>query len=291
MNRLPSQSSKAQRSDGIDARKRLLLTALKLFAEKGFSQTSTREIALAASANIGAISYYFGDKAGLYRAVFTEPIGSSKDDIPLYDQPHFSLRESLEGFFDSFLEPMKQGELVQQCVRLHNREMIEPTGMWAQEVEQGIKPAHKAMVSVLCRHLKLAQADDDLLQLVFAIAALPLQMLLCRDVFMAIAPQLVNSPAAIDRAAARMADFAEYMVAGEKTRRAGTVRLKITANGVKAVMKTVKLIKNNAKTKVETNVETNVKTGVEASVKPNAKTNAIKPPGTKPPEKTARKTV
>lgn len=283
MNRLPSQSSKAQRSDGIDARKRLLLTALKLFAEKGFSQTSTREIALAANANIGAISYYFGDKAGLYRAVFTEPIGSSKDDIPLYDQPHFSLRESLEGFFDSFLEPMKQGELVQHCVRLHNREMIEPTGMWAQEVEQGIKPAHKAMVSVLCRHLKLAQADDDLLQLVFAIAALPLQMLLCRDVFMAIAPQLVNSPAAIDRAAARMADFAEYMVAGEKARRAGTVRLKITANGVKAVTKTVKPIK--------TKVETNVKTGVEASVKPNAKTNAIKPPGTKPLGKPARKTA
>lgn len=283
MNRLPSQSSKAQRSDGIDARKRLLLTALKLFAEKGFSQTSTREIALAANANIGAISYYFGDKAGLYRAVFTEPIGSSKDDIPLYDQPHFTLRESLEGFFDSFLEPMKQGELVQHCVRLHNREMIEPTGMWAQEVEQGIKPAHKAMVSVLCRHLKLAQADDDLLQLVFAIAALPLQMLLCRDVFMAIAPQLVNSPAAIDRAAARMADFAEYMVAGEKARRAGTVRLKITANGVKAVTKTVKPIK--------TKVETNAKTGVEASVKPNAKTNAIKPPGTKPLGKPARKTA
>ena len=283
MNRLPSQSSKAQRSDGMDARKRLLLTALKLFAEKGFSQTSTREIALAANANIGAISYYFGDKAGLYRAVFTEPIGSSKDDIPLYDQPHFTLRESLEGFFDSFLEPMKQGELVQHCVRLHNREMIEPTGMWAQEVEQGIKPAHKAMVSVLCRHLKLAQADDDLLQLVFAIAALPLQMLLCRDVFMAIAPQLVNSPAAIDRAAARMADFAEYMVAGEKARRAGTVRLKITANGVKAVTKTVKPIK--------TKVETNVKTGVEASVKPNAKTNAIKPPGTKPLGKPARKTA
>ena len=283
MNRLPSQSSKAQRSDGMDARKRLLLTALKLFAEKGFSQTSTREIALAANANIGAISYYFGDKAGLYRAVFTEPIGSSKDDIPLYDQPHFTLRESLEGFFDSFLEPMKQGELVQHCVRLHNREMIEPTGMWAQEVEQGIKPAHKAMVSVLCRHLKLAQADDDLLQLVFAIAALPLQMLLCRDVFMAIAPQLVNSPAAIDRAAARMADFAEYMVAGEKARRAGTVRLKITANGVKAVTKTVKPIK--------TKVETNIKTGVEASVKPNAKTNAIKPPGTKPLGKPARKTA
>src|SRR4051812_38465331 len=67
-----------QRSDGAEARERLLHTALKLFAEKGFSKTSTREIAQAAGANIASISYYFGDKAGLYRAVYTEPLGSAR---------------------------------------------------------------------------------------------------------------------------------------------------------------------------------------------------------------------
>ena len=236
MSRPPtSQSIKAPRSDGVDARKRLLFTALKLFAEKGFSQTSTREIALAANANIGAISYYFGDKAGLYRAVFTEPMGSPKDDIARYDQPHFTLRESLEGFFASFLEPMKQGELMQHCVRLHNREMIEPTGVWAQEVEQGIKPAHMALVSVLRRHLGLAQADDDLHHLAFAIAAPALQMLLCREVFEAIAPQLVDSPVAIDRAATRLADFAEFMIAGEHARRASTLAPTVAAKAGKTV--------------------------------------------------------
>ena len=217
---LPEKPGKAQRSDGALARSRLLHCALKLFAEKGFAETSTREIALAAGANVAAISYYFGDKAGLYRAAFTEPLGDPKDDIALYDQPHFALRESLEGFFISFLEPMKQGELMQQCVRLHNREMLEPTGMWANQVEQGIKPAHMALVAVLSRHLKLTQVDDELHHLAFAIAGAALQMLICRDVFDAIAPQLVDSPAAIDRAAQRLADFAESMVEGERLRRA-----------------------------------------------------------------------
>ena len=46
-----------------------------LFAQQGFAKTSTREIAEAAGTNIAAISYYFGDKAGLYRAVFFEPQG------------------------------------------------------------------------------------------------------------------------------------------------------------------------------------------------------------------------
>ena len=239
MSRLPIQPLKALRSDATDVqdapdppgtRSRVLFAALKLFSEKGFSQTSTREIAAAANANIGAISYYFGDKAGLYRAVFTEPLGSEKDNIPRYDQPHFTLRESLEGFFASFLEPMKLGELMQQCVRLHNRELIEPTGVWADEVEQGIKPAQMALVSVLRRHLNLAQVDDDLHRLAFAIAAPALQMLLCRDVFVAIAPQLVASPAAIDQAALRMADFAESMVAGEQARRASEAIQNIATN-------------------------------------------------------------
>ena len=216
----PQRPVKAQRSDGALARSRLLHCALKLFAEKGFAKTSTREIAIAAGANIAAISYYFGDKAGLYKAVFVEPLGSPKDDIALYDQPHFSLRQSLDGFFASFLEPMKQGELVQQCVRLHNREMLEPTGVWAQEVEQGLKPAHMALVSVLRRHLKIEAIDDDLHQLAFAIVGPALQMLICRDVFDAIAPQLLGSPAAIDRASKRLADFAESMVKGERLRRA-----------------------------------------------------------------------
>ena len=64
---------KTLRSDGVEARNRLLDSALALFAEKGFAKTSTREIAQAAQVNIASISYYFGDKAGLYKAVFTDP--------------------------------------------------------------------------------------------------------------------------------------------------------------------------------------------------------------------------
>ncbi|MBF9647544.1 TetR family transcriptional regulator, partial [Streptococcus pseudopneumoniae] len=54
------------RQDGEQSRERLLRVALALFAQKGFEKTSTREIAEAAHTNIASISYYFGDKAGLY---------------------------------------------------------------------------------------------------------------------------------------------------------------------------------------------------------------------------------
>src|SRR5215216_4026858 len=93
----PEGESRKQRSDGAHARAHLLLVALRLFSEKGFAKTSIRDIAHAAGANVAAISYYFGDKAGLYRAVFTELLGSARDDIALYNQPHLSLHQALEG--------------------------------------------------------------------------------------------------------------------------------------------------------------------------------------------------
>lgn len=216
----PSHETRKQRTDGAEARQQLLHAALRLFSEKGFSKTSTREIALAAGANVGAISYYFGDKAGLYRAAFTEPLGCVHDDSALFDRPDFSLRQSLQGFISSFLAPMKQGELVQQCTRLHFREMLEPTGLWREEIDNAIKPAHAALVALLARHLGVKQADDGLHRLAFSIAGLALQLFLTRDVVQAIRPQLLNQPDAIDAWAGQMVMYAEAMVAIEAAQRA-----------------------------------------------------------------------
>ena len=67
---------RAPRSDGAEARHRLLHTALRLFAQNGFAKTSIREIAREAGVNVSAISYYFGDKEGLYSATFNEQMRS-----------------------------------------------------------------------------------------------------------------------------------------------------------------------------------------------------------------------
>lgn len=219
----PADAGLPQRSDGAESRQRLLHAALALFAEKGFAKTSTREIAQAAGANIAAISYYFGDKAGLYRAAFFEPMngvgGSPSDAIPLFDQSHFTLQESLRGLLESFVAPLKQDELAQQCVRLHFREMIEPTGVWAEQIDSGIKPAHAALVAVLCRHLGLRRADDDVHRLAFAIVGLALQLFINRDVMQAIRPGLIASPRAIDLYVERLTVYAEAMVGAEQVRR------------------------------------------------------------------------
>jgi len=56
------------RQRGEDTRRRILETALSLFAAVGFDSASTRAIAEQAGVNLPAIQYYFGSKEGLYSA-------------------------------------------------------------------------------------------------------------------------------------------------------------------------------------------------------------------------------
>jgi AcrR family transcriptional regulator len=195
------------------------MAALRLFAEHGFAKTSIREIAAAAQTNVAAIAYYFGDKQGLYRAAFTEPMGSSRDDIALFADPAMSLCDALAGLYGGFFQPLKEGEDVQLCTRLHMREMIEPTGLWAEEIDTGIRPYQEALVGVLCRHLGLIRPDDDLHRLAFAIVSQGVFLFIGRDVIQAIRPQLVESTPAIDVWTARMVENAMAMVGAERVRR------------------------------------------------------------------------
>lgn len=213
-------TAKPLRTDGAEARNRLLDAALALFAEKGFAKTSTREIAQAAQVNIASISYYFGDKAGLYRAVFTDPRCNPNVPPESIADAGISLQQALRRLMSSFLDPLKQGDLMQHCMKLHFREMLEPTGIWQEEIDSNIKPAHAALVSVLCRHLGLAKADDDIHTLAFSISGLGVMLHIGCDVVTTIRPQLVASHAALDRYCDRLVAYAMTLTEAEAQRRA-----------------------------------------------------------------------
>lgn len=206
---------------GEDARSRLLRSGLRLFAQQGYSKTSTRELAEDAGVNVASISYYFGDKAGLYRAVFVEPLGSPEDDLARFSAPSLTLPQALAGFFAVFLEPLKQGDTARLCMKLHFREMLEPTGLWEDELTRGIRPLHEALLAVLCRHFELAQADDELQRLAVCITGLGVHMHVGHDVVRQLAPRLLDGTDALDLWADRLVLYALAMVDAERRRRAG----------------------------------------------------------------------
>ena len=59
----------------------ILFAAEKLFSEKGFEKTSTREISRAANVNVSMISYYFGSKEKLLESLFEMRMAESQSYI------------------------------------------------------------------------------------------------------------------------------------------------------------------------------------------------------------------
>jgi AcrR family transcriptional regulator len=59
---------------GTGPRERLLVAAIKLFASKGYSGTSVREIVEAAGLTKPALYYYFHSKEGVFRAMMQEAV-------------------------------------------------------------------------------------------------------------------------------------------------------------------------------------------------------------------------
>jgi AcrR family transcriptional regulator len=210
---------KPLRSDGQQARLRLLDAGLALFADKGFADTSTREIALRAQVNVAAISYYFGDKEGLYRAVFTDPRHNPRLDAEAMAAAPQDIQTALRFLLTGLAASLKDGALTQQCMKLHFREMLQPTGVWQDEIDHNIKPNHQALVQALCLHLKLKEADDDVHRLAFSISGLGIMLHVGHDVVTAIRPGVIGSAQAIDTYVERMLGYAMAMVNAEAARR------------------------------------------------------------------------
>jgi TetR/AcrR family transcriptional regulator, regulator of cefoperazone and chloramphenicol sensitivity len=209
-------------TDEVSPRDRILYTALKLFAEQGFKKTSVRDIAKESSANISAIAYYFGDKEGLYKAAFTEPLDDHCFRTAAANLGHslaLDFPAALRMFYGQFLAPLSSGEQIRAVMKLHFREMLEPTGLWNQVIEHEIEPDHKVMLGLLTEELGLKKPDLDVQRLAISLIGMAVHYFVGQDVVTKIAPQVLANLKAIEVLADRLSMYGVAMVAAEKARR------------------------------------------------------------------------
>jgi TetR/AcrR family transcriptional regulator, regulator of cefoperazone and chloramphenicol sensitivity len=136
------------------------------------------------------------------------------------------LADALGGFFAGFLEPMRQGEMARLCVKLHMREMLEPTGLWDEEVRQNIQPSHQALMAVLCSHLGVPEPDEAIQRLALCLAGLAVHVHLGHDVAAVLAPNLNHGSDAVDHWIAALVMYGLAMVQAEQQRRATSLMQK-----------------------------------------------------------------
>ena len=215
---------------GERARTRLLVEAERIFSEKGYAASSTREICAAAGLNVAAIHYHFGGKDGLYREVLLGPIRELASQFDGFDDPALPVREALRRMLGAFVGAVAEGAAdgtaggrgaahPTQGLRLHLREMVEPSPVYAATVAQHIVPHHQAMARMLARHIGLREADDDVHRLVFALVAMAHDYCMSRQFMNLLAPGLLDRPDALTLALDRLVDWGLALVEHERMRR------------------------------------------------------------------------
>ena len=204
---------------GEQARAALLRAATRVFAEKGFAKASTREICEMAGVNVAAIHYYFSDKAGLYRAVYILPVEQITASSREFDSPELSFAESMNLVYGAFLTPMREGDELMAAMRLHLREMVDPSGEIGDLLPKAVAPHFEAMQRLIMRHLGVRRTDEDVKALASTLMGMVHDYVSSADVHCNLAPTLSNDAAAINRMQVRLVRYACGLLAQEAARR------------------------------------------------------------------------
>lgn len=201
-----------------DTRMRLLHAGMEVFAEVGFHAATTREISGRAGVNLAAIHYHFTDKAGLYRAVFALPFVVKGDAFAQLNLDTVSLVDALASFFTWILPPeaTTENNLLQQFMRLHAREEVDPSGVLESVLSENITPNFAQLKRLLCRELGKSQSDIGIEQLAFALIGMAGVFVHRRCAVQMLAPALLTGEGAYQKTRDALVGYAMALIAAER---------------------------------------------------------------------------
>ena len=143
---------------------RLIEAAGELFAEKGFKETTVRDISERAGANLAAVNYHFGDKEKLYEGVVFHLIDGIKKEFPIDKgfEEATSAEERLLAFVRNLLyrfgdpdRPAWQGALLAA-------ERMNPRPVVLSIMHEEIFKTHSLLTSIINDLLGPDAAADDI---------------------------------------------------------------------------------------------------------------------------------
>jgi len=145
-------------------KERLFTAAEKLYAEKGFSGVSLRDITTEADANVAAVNYYYGGKEALADAVIAEhiiPVNEArlkalKQLEREYKEDNIPVRRLLEGFMRPLVTHVQSGGVSEQ---LFAKIMGRCMGDKAEALPEVVIPDMKKVVSGYVAGLKNSLPD------------------------------------------------------------------------------------------------------------------------------------
>jgi AcrR family transcriptional regulator len=152
---LATRTIKSPRGEGQSSTARILVAAEEVFANQGFDATSVRQVAREAGVPMALVLYHFGDKLGLYRAIFEVRapaiIEQRKAGLALADLEPDPERK-LDLILKAMLVPMlrlRAAEQSNRFGRLIAREISDPASIERGIVKDMLDPIAEAVITRL----------------------------------------------------------------------------------------------------------------------------------------------
>lgn len=171
-----------------NTRQRVLDHAEKLFAEKGFTGVSIREITAMADCNLAAVNYHFGGKKKLYLAVFRERWAKRGGRIRLAFMRALEGNEnpSLEDVVSAMAKAFLEGPLTDTERRIHiqlmQRELSDPGEALDMIVEEVMRPFIRQVTELIEPRVKSSVSRQRLELNILSIIGVSLYFFLARSV-------------------------------------------------------------------------------------------------------------
>ena len=157
-----STAAKRNASHDVETHSRLLESASRLFAERGFGKVTVRDICNDADANVAAVSYHFGDKLALYMAVVESALDVVKQisDTTMDTSSKTSAEDKLRHYVHEFLPRIVRPDgRVERIQKLLHHEMAEPTAAVRKIVQQLIVPRLEFLGAVVAEIIGCERDD------------------------------------------------------------------------------------------------------------------------------------
>jgi AcrR family transcriptional regulator len=178
-------------------RERILKAAQRLFADRGYEETSVRAIVAKARVNQAAINYHFGGKDGLYREVLRAAIRALTQHQldKAQEMKSMSRENALCEFIRHQLHPLAVHDEVSRYLRLFNWEAVRPTAVYRKLISEEAAPFLGLAVDLLRRFMPKADQGTLIMAAVWLVGQ-------C-SIFVRNRDQLANPPIslALDAAA------------------------------------------------------------------------------------------
>lgn len=149
------------RGGDAETRERLLEAARRLFGEEAYRRVTVRDLCHAAGANLAAVSYYFGDKLGLYREVVRGALEEIRGSDPATEMPgDRPAAERIGHYVRTYVPRLARPEGPAVWMqRIMGHEMQEPTPLAPWIAEQVILPRVRYLSEAIAELLECASDD------------------------------------------------------------------------------------------------------------------------------------